>query len=147
MSSLAIADTEFSRQSVHTSDVAPTTEECFPAIQSVHLTSPLLFLNFPAAQDSHSPLLDLVKPALHMQTVLPDDELEDCGQSLQTALPLSVLYFPAGHAVHVFPFVPVKPTLHAHCVKRVLRIGDFEFRGQDEHALAPSSKYPVPPQD
>jgi len=128
ISSLAIADTEFKGQAWHTFEPAPTAIEYIPASQSIHSALPVLFLYFPATQNTHEPPLGPEKPALQIQSVVSSLAIADTvfrghawhtsntaptameyfpnTQFVQSALPALILYFPATHGSHAPPCAP-----------------------------------------
>ena len=74
--SLASGALEFAGQSLHPSDVAPTTVEYWPLSQFLHAASPGAILYFPAMQLVQVPPLGPVELALQMQSTCL---LLDCG--------------------------------------------------------------------
>jgi len=65
-SSLDVGEMEFGKQSWHTSKIAPTATEYFPAMHSLHCLSPANILNVPAIHSTHTVPFAPVDPALQM---------------------------------------------------------------------------------
>ena len=153
---------------MHVSDAAPTVVEYFPSVQGVHATVPVAVLYLPATQFTQSPPSGPVLPALHLQSAfapLPSGEYEFVGQSphvfdaaptvveyfpapqfVHAAFPVPVLYLPASQFPQLPPFGPVVPALQIQCCTTVLPSGEFEFPGQDWHAVLSKAFAPVEPE-
>jgi hypothetical protein len=149
-------------------DDAPTVVEYFPAPQFVHTAFPEPVLYLPTTQFTQSPPSGPVEPALHLQSAfapLPSSEYEFDGQSphvfdvaptvveyfpasqfVHTAFPVSVLYLPAAQFAQLPPFGPVEPALQMQFCKTVLPAGEFEFPGQDWHAVLSKAFAPDEPE-
>jgi hypothetical protein len=165
---LPSSEYEFVGQSPHVFDAAPTVVEYFPASQFVHAAFPEPVLYLPATHFTQSPPSGPVEPVLHLQSAfapLPSGEYEFVGQSphvfdaaptvveyfpapqfVQSPAPVDVLYLPATQFPQLPPFGPVVPALQIQCCTAVLPAGEFEFPGQDWHAVLSKAFAPVEPE-
>jgi len=139
--------------------VAPVVARYVPAPQLVHVSLPVVVLNFPAAQAKHVPPLGPANPRLQTQLVSTVDPAIDCvfdrqvrqvlatvapvvveyvpaPQSVHVAEPVVVLNFPAAQSEHVPPSGPVYPRLQTHLLSSVDPAIDEAFAGQVRQVLA-----------